>query len=151
MLRVTVITIGKPAAVAQPFVQHYQKMLRGYAQCTLMHLPESTVHGASQAQAVDARAFANAIPKGSQVIALDVEGKTLLTHQFAQALKKFEDQGEHVTFLIGGPDGLAPDFLRGVQRWSLSTLTFPHQLALVVLLEQVYRGLTIVHGKAYHR
>ncbi len=137
--------------MVQPLVQHYQKMLGGFAQCKLVHLPESTVRGVTQAQAADAQAFTKAIPKGSHVIALDVEGKTLLTHQFAQALKKCEDQGEHVVFLIGGPDGFAPDFLQQYQRWSLSSLTFPHQLAVVMLLEQMYRGLTIIHGKAYHR
>jgi 23S rRNA (pseudouridine1915-N3)-methyltransferase len=126
-------------------------MLRGFANCKLIHLPESTVRGVTQARAADAVAFAKVIPKGSQVIALDTEGKTFLTHQFAQALKRFEDQGEHVVFLIGGPDGFAPEFVQQYQSWSLSDLTFPHQLALVVLLEQVYRGLTIVHGKAYHR
>ena len=93
-----------------------------------------------------------AIPAGTRVIALDVEGKPWSTPQLAQQLQQWLQSGQDVALLVGGPEGLAPQcYERAQQRWSLSALTLPHPLVRVVLAEQLYRAWTLIKGHPYHR
>lgn len=86
------------------------------------------------------------------VIALDVKGKALSTEQVAVELAKWQQQGDPVSILVGGPDGLAPACLqRAQQRWSLSALTLPHPIVRVVFAEQLYRAWSINNNHPYHR
>ncbi len=87
------------------------------------------------------------------VIALDRMGKALDSPGLAAGLHKMilEGKGE-VAFLIGGPLGLAPEILqRAEMSLSFSSMTFPHQLMRVILLEQIYRSFKIMHGEPYHK
>jgi 23S rRNA (pseudouridine1915-N3)-methyltransferase len=85
------------------------------------------------------------------LVALDVTGKSLSSEQFAARLERYFTTGKgHVVFAIGGADGLPADVLaRAQDRWSLSPLTFPHRLARLVLVEQLYRAMTILRGEPY--
>jgi|SRR6185295_13957297 23S rRNA (pseudouridine1915-N3)-methyltransferase len=86
------------------------------------------------------------------VVALDVTGKMFSTEQLSGWLRERMRAGRDVTFLIGGPDGLAPDCLkRSDLRWSLSALTLPHALVRIVVAEQLYRALSLLRGHPYHR
>jgi 23S rRNA (pseudouridine1915-N3)-methyltransferase len=92
------------------------------------------------------------IPAGSMVIALDVEGRGWSSEQVAQRLARWRDGGHTVCFVIGGAVGLDPTLVAGAaERWSLGPLTLPHQLARVVVLEQLYRAGTILAGQPYHK
>lgn len=85
---------------------------------------------------------------GNPVIALDERGEDLTSVEFAQLL------GEQASpvFVIGGPDGLAPELLeRSTRRLRLSAMTLTHEMARLLLIEQIYRGLSILRGKPYHR
>jgi 23S rRNA (pseudouridine1915-N3)-methyltransferase len=85
-------------------------------------------------------------------VALDVTGKMFSTEQLSDWLKDRMRDGRDLTFLIGGPDGLAPDCLkRSDLRWSLSPLTLPHALVRIVVAEQLYRALSLLRGHPYHR
>ncbi|HEU5176502.1 MAG TPA: 23S rRNA (pseudouridine(1915)-N(3))-methyltransferase RlmH [Burkholderiales bacterium] len=87
-----------------------------------------------------------ALPKNSHVIALDERGKDLTTQQFAGLLQR------ETVFVIGGPDGLDEKIKReAAMLLRLSSLTLPHALAQVVLLEQIYRAATMLTGHPYHR
>ena len=89
---------------------------------------------------------ADRIPRSARLIALDERGKDLTTAQFS-ALLKLE-----ATFVIGGADGLPEDVKQGAHLLlRLSSLTLPHALAQVVLLEQIYRAATLLTGHPYHR
>ncbi len=89
---------------------------------------------------------AERIPRSARLIALDERGKDLTTAQFS-ALLKLE-----TTFVIGGADGLPEDVKKGAHLLlRLSSLTLPHALAQVVLLEQIYRAATLLIGHPYHR
>ncbi len=89
---------------------------------------------------------ADRIPRSARLIALDERGKDLTTAQFS-ALLKLE-----TTFVIGGADGLPEDVKQGAHLLlRLSSLTLPHALAQVVLLEQIYRAATLLVGHPYHR
>ena len=93
-----------------------------------------------------------AIPKGAQVIALEVTGKAWSTEQLARELDAWRHDGRDVALLVGGPEGLAPEcVVRAEQRWSLSNLTLPHPLVRIVVAEQLYRAWSILHNHPYHR
>jgi len=100
----------------------------------------------------EAQSMSTAIPKSSLVIALDVNGQQWSTEQLAQQIIDWQQQGCDVTFLIGGPDGLAPECIARAQLvWSLSSLTFPHALVRVMVAEQLYRAWSIINDHPYHR
>jgi 23S rRNA (pseudouridine1915-N3)-methyltransferase len=92
------------------------------------------------------------IKSGNRVIALDVRGKMWSTEQLSQNLESWHQEGRNLDLLIGGPDGLANECLQKAEiKWSLSPLTLPHPLVRIVLAEQLYRALTIMHHHPYHR
>lgn len=94
----------------------------------------------------------SAIKSGTRVIALDVQGKLWSTEQLSQNLEGWHQEGRNIDLLIGGPDGLASECLQKAEmKWSLSPLTLPHPLVRIVLAEQLYRALTIMHNHPYHR
>lgn len=93
-----------------------------------------------------------AIPKGDKVIALEVKGKAWRTEQLADQIKQWRMEGDNISLLIGGPDGLSAQCLsRSVSQWSLSALTLPHPLVRIVVAEQLYRAWTIINNHPYHR
>ncbi len=97
------------------------------------------------------RMLAELVPR-QRVIALDVNGRSWSTAQLAGQFHQWMQQGQDVSLLVGGPDGLSLSCLeRAEQRWSLSPLTLPHPLVRVVLAEQLYRAWTIMVGHPYHR
>ena len=92
------------------------------------------------------------IPDGATVVALDERGKVLDSAGFARQLARWREAGRDLAFAIGGADGLDPSVLkRAALTLSLGTMTWPHQLARVMLVEQLYRADTILSGHPYHR
>lgn len=102
--------------------------------------------------AKEAVKIAAAIPKGVRVIALDERGKDQTTQQLATQLANWRQEGIDIAFLIGGADGLDASLKENAQAlWRLSSLTLPHAMARVLLVEQLYRAWTILQGHPYHR
>ena len=92
------------------------------------------------------------LPRDTHVIALDGRGKAWSSEELAAQLASWRMAGRDLAFLIGGPDGHAPDVLtRADQTWSLGPLTLPHMLVRLVLAEQLYRASTLLSGHPYHR
>ena len=92
------------------------------------------------------------IGKTDWVVALEVNGHNWSSEQLAEKLSNWQMNGQDVVFLIGGPEGLAPDCKRRAnQNWSLSNLTMPHPLVRIVFAEALYRAWTIGIGHPYHR
>lgn len=111
-------------------------MPRGYELARILIRP-----GAREAERLRA-----AMPKNSRLVALDERGRDLTTPQFARLI------GEETAFLVGGADGLDPALKRAAAlSVRLSSLTLPHALAQVVLIEQLYRAATLATGHPYHR
>jgi len=93
-----------------------------------------------------------AVPKGSLLVVLDVLGKSVTTMKLSEMLETWLQNGQDVSIIIGGPDGVSDDLLsKASQKISLSALTFPHTLVRVVLLEQIYRSWSILNNHPYHR
>ena len=94
----------------------------------------------------------DALPKESRFIALDIEGESWTSEQLADLTARWDMEGRDVTFVIGDADGLPEAVRTGAERrWSLGPLTLPHELARVVVYEQLYRAYTIRRGEKYHR
>ena len=93
-----------------------------------------------------------AIPKGVRVVALDERGTSLRTTALADRLKEWQLGGGDVALVIGGPDGLDPEFRQAAhERIRLSDLTLPHAMVRVLLIEQLYRAWSINANHPYHR
>lgn len=93
-----------------------------------------------------------AIPKGARVVALDERGTNLRTTALAERLKEWQLGGDDVALVIGGPDGLDPEFRQAAhERVRLSDLTLPHAMVRVLLIEQLYRAWSINANHPYHR
>lgn len=94
----------------------------------------------------------DAIPEGTRLVALSRTGQQWTSPQLAEWTARWEQDARDVTFAIGGADALPARVLEHAERvWSFSQLTFPHELARVVLYEQLYRAYTIRRGEPYHR
>ncbi|MDO9437466.1 23S rRNA (pseudouridine(1915)-N(3))-methyltransferase RlmH [Hydrogenophaga sp.] len=93
-----------------------------------------------------------AIPRGCRVVALDERGTNLTTKALAQQLQQWQLEGDDVALVIGGPDGLEPEFrAKAHQRIRLSDLTLPHAMVRVLLIEQLYRAWSVNANHPYHR
>jgi 23S rRNA (pseudouridine1915-N3)-methyltransferase len=93
-----------------------------------------------------------AVPEGSRLVALTRRGEEWTSGQLAEWAGRWDMEGRDITFAIGGADALPDDVLRKADRlWSLGRLTLPHELARVVVCEQLYRAHTIRRGEPYHR
>ncbi len=110
--------------------------------------------GASTSAATrdEGRRMLAAIGSADYVVALEVTGRRLTTEALAEWYERRRQDGRDLVFLIGGPDGLAPDCVaRANDSLSLSDLTLPHGLARVLLAEQIYRVISLSRGHPYHR
>ena len=93
-----------------------------------------------------------AIPRGARIVVLDERGTALTTQALAQQLRQWQQGGDDVALIIGGPDGLDPAFRDAAhQRVRLSDLTLPHAMVRVLLIEQLYRAWSINANHPYHR
>lgn len=151
-MKTTIYTIEKNSkSDIDPLVKSYQKMALPYGEIELVSIFNKTIAKAQQSDSTQAKkSYTQAfMPYMKGVcIALDVEGELLDTHTFAQMLAPHAQ----INFFIGGSHGFERDFLRQYQKViSLSRLTYAHQIAKVVLVEQIYRGLTINGGHPYHK
>ncbi|MBQ3276182.1 MAG: 23S rRNA (pseudouridine(1915)-N(3))-methyltransferase RlmH [Oscillospiraceae bacterium] len=148
MLRIQLICVGK---LKERFYidacDEYDKRLQRYCALERLELPES---GDLER---DAAAVLGRIPAGSFVVALCVEGKPYSSEELAALLSEQALQGRsRVTFLIGGSDGLSDTVKKAADvRLSMSRMTFPHHLARVMVLEQIYRAFNILGGGKYHK
>ena len=90
-------------------------------------------------------------PPGSRLVALARQGTAWSSEEVARQLERWQQEARPVAVAIGGSRGLPPDLLAAADRWSLGPLTLPHELARVVVVEQLYRACTILRGEPYHK
>jgi 23S rRNA (pseudouridine1915-N3)-methyltransferase len=125
----------------------------GIGPVDVVELRESRSRDAATRITEESNALTNAVPQGAVVVALDLRGENLGSDELADRLRRWQDGGRAgITFLIGGPDGLADELRdRAALRLAFGKLTWPHQLVRIMLLEQLYRAITILSGHPYHR
>lgn len=134
----------------------YLARLKPYAKIELIEISEgnqgSAKPDANKTRTREAESLIKGQPKGSFVIALDETGTNLDSPSFARKLETWSESGQTLVFLIGGSWGLDPALRSQANAIiSLGKQTLPHQLARIVLLEQLYRAETISRGKEYHK
>lgn len=135
-------------------IADYVGRLKHYRALAMVEVPEEKLVPGREGQVMrrEAERILASCPPGPR-IALTERGARVTTVELAAKLAQFEGQGaSHLTFVLGGPQGLDPELVRGAA-WelSLSPLTFPYQLARLVLVEQLYRCETLRRGEPYHK
>lgn len=92
------------------------------------------------------------IARDDIVIALDIHGSAWSTEEFATKLQHWRDANHNISLLIGGPEGLAKQaYEKATLKWSLSKLTLPHPMVRIILVEQIYRAISILNKHPYHK
>jgi len=132
----------------------YVTRIRRYQRLDVAEVKEAkrTDHDARSARDIEGAALLRAIAPETRVVALARSGATLSSTDLANALQEWQLGGRDVALVIGGAHGLADAVLESAALTvSLSALTFPHELARLVLLEQLYRACTILRGEPYHK
>ncbi len=160
MLGVTIVTVGK---IKEKFftdaIDEYAKRLSAYCRFKVVEVKdEKTPDNPTENEKNivldrEAERILQKIPKGAKVISLCVEGKQMTSEKFADLISRSTIEGaSKLVFVIGGSMGLS-DKVKNISdlRLSFSEMTFPHMLMRVILAEQIYRGFTIITGKAYHK
>ena len=154
-MRVRVIAVGtRMPSWVRSACDEYLVRLRGSLAVALTEIEPASrrAGGAPRAVAREGERLLAALLPADHVIALDERGRELTTRELAAWLGSRMQQGEDLAFLIGGPDGLAPEVLaRSNYTLALSRLTLPHALARVLLAEQLYRAHCILANHPYHR
>ena len=160
MQRVTVLCVGK---LKEKFyidaAAEYVKRLQRHCKLELIELPEQRLPDEpspaeiQKALRTEGDAIREKLPKGGAVIALCIEGKPCSSQELSRRMADFGVQGKtQLTFLIGGSVGLDEDLKRRADwRLSMSPMTFPHHMARIMLLEQIYRAYQIADGTKYHK
>ena len=160
MQRITVICVGK---LKEKFyleaAAEYQKRLSRFCRLEVAELPEQRLRDApspgeiEQALAREAEQIRGKLPAGATVVALCIEGELRSSEALAQFLAETGNRGQSaLAFVIGSSNGLHPSLKAAAQlRLSMSPMTFPHHLARIMLLEQLYRGYQILEGGKYHK
>lgn len=160
MLSVDIIAVG---ALKEKFyvdgTAEYIKRCSAYCKLTVRELQDERIPanvseaGAQQIMQKEAKKILDAIPKTCYKVALDVRGKQITSEGLAGYISKLTAEGRsHIVFIIGGSLGLHSSVSEVCDAAiSLSNMTFTHQLARMVLAEQLYRAFTIINNKPYHR
>jgi 23S rRNA (pseudouridine1915-N3)-methyltransferase len=139
-MRYRVVAVGRVRnAALRAACDDYLERLRHYARV-------------EEREVKDEARVLEGVPEGSRLVALSRSGEEWTSQQLAEWTARWEIDGRDVALAIGGADALPEPVLRQAERvWSLSRLTLPHELARVVLYEQLYRAYTIRRGEPYHR
>jgi 23S rRNA (pseudouridine1915-N3)-methyltransferase len=142
-MKIHIITVGEPKLdYAKSGWHEYLKRLKHYHTVSVTHIADK--HNQPK-YLLDAAAR-------SYKVALTIEGTQLSSPELANFLQAHMLESKEISFIIGGPDGLQPEVLAKCDvQLSFSRLTFPHDLAMVILLEALYRASTIAAGQPYHR
>lgn len=154
MIYVVAMGDKMPAWVQVGFQEYQKRLLKGY-QLTLIEIPLKKRAQAGEIprlMAQEGELMLAKIPPQAFVVTLEIKAPMWSTEQFSEQLTHWQAHGQAIYFLIGGPEGLAPQCLaRANARWSLSPLTLPHPVVRLVLVEQIYRAYTLSTGHPYHK
>lgn len=160
MIKIRIIALSKlKEKYLAEAVAEYTKRLSAYCELDIIEItPEKlsdkpSLSEIERALECEADLIIKKIPDGAQIISLCVEGKMLSSEEFSQHIEKQAIRGESkLCFLIGSSYGLSPRIKQiSSLKLSFSKMTFPHQLARVILLEQIYRSFKISQGGTYHK
>lgn len=154
-MRFVIAVVGKPrdAALARA-IDDYETRAARYWPLVVQEVREEPGRSAAAdlVREREGKRLAATIPDGAKVIACDEQGETMTSQAFATWLQQLRERARDVAFVIGGAGGLSTSLRgRAVGKLALAAWTLPHELARLVLAEQLYRAGTIVRGEPYHK
>ena len=159
-MRLVILAIGRVKAgpdreLADRYCERAAKAGRalGFKSVDIIELGESRAQRASDRIAEEGAALTKHLTGDAAIVALDETGQAVTSESFAAQLGRWRDGGrETAFFIIGGADGLAPEIRKRADlTLAFGKVTWPHQLVRIMLLEQLYRAVTILSGHPYHR
>jgi 23S rRNA (pseudouridine1915-N3)-methyltransferase len=153
-VRVRLLAVGKDrSGLYAPAVAEYAARLSRQLRFELVELPEARKHaGTPRAREEEGEAILARLDPRDHVVALDERGREYTSVELARRLEAWLGAGKDLALVMGGADGLAPAVLeRAAEKLALSRFTLAHRLARLVLVEQLYRAMTIVRGEPYHK
>ncbi|MBE6827081.1 MAG: 23S rRNA (pseudouridine(1915)-N(3))-methyltransferase RlmH [Ruminococcaceae bacterium] len=160
MINITVIALGKlKEKYMQDFSAEYVKRLSAYCNLNIVELTPKALPDSPSAAEIEAalknegEMIKKKIPSGAYVFSMCIEGRQMPSEAFSQNLSKLSVQGKSsVVFILGSSFGLSEEIKKLSDfKFSMSEMTFPHQMARVMLLEQLYRAFQIQSGGKYHK
>ncbi len=159
MINVTVIAVGKlKESYLRDGCNEYIKRLGAYSKINIVEIDEEKICDNPSQNQIDSvikkegERIIKKIPKNSAVIPLCIEGKEYSSPEFSSLIEKISLENSSICFVIGGSFGLSEDVKKlGNIKLSFGKMTLPHQLARMVLLEQVYRAFSISNNSKYHK
>jgi len=156
---INLITVGSlKSSFLEPGIQEFKKRLSRYCNLNIIEISDETVpknysdKDIEALQALEGERIIKKIPERTYIFALDVNGKPMTSTGFAKSLNNLQVRGySSFSFIIGGATGLS-DFViqKADYRFSLSHMTFTHQMIRLILLEQIYRAFKINNNEPYH-
>jgi 23S rRNA (pseudouridine1915-N3)-methyltransferase len=152
-MELRILAVGKLRPALREAADDYLHRLRRYAEVAEVEVREAgTARTAAEGRRQEGGRLRERLPEGSHLVALDREGRGWSSEELAAQLHRWRLASRPVTLIIGGSHGLEPGLVADAdQRWSLGPITLPHQLARVVVAEQLYRAWTILRGEPYHK
>ena len=155
-MKVRLLVIGtRPDDWVRDAVNLYLARLPAHLKPALVEIPLSLRSSGGDpaiAKVKEGQRILHRLKPGDFVVALDERGKPWSSTDLAREVERWQNHEPSVALVIGGPEGLAEEVRRRAnQTWSLSAMTFPHGLARVIVVEQLYRAWTILQGHPYHK
>ena len=159
MLKITLITVG---ALKEKYFseasKEYEKRLGAFCSLNVVELEQTKLPSEPSSAEIaialkkEAEKIEKALPKGAAVIPLCIEGKEIDSEALSQKITELEFSYSHLCFIIGGSFGIDESIKQKANmKLSMSKMTFPHRLARIMLLEQLYRAFKITQGSTYHK
>lgn len=143
-----------PTWILDAATEYLKRINHGKYLCKIIEIkPERcTNKSAAEVMSGDAKKIMLHIPRDSYIVALDERGKNFTSVEFANFIEHTAVSLRHIAFIIGGADGIAPELKAKCHlHLSLSKMVFPHMLVRIILLEQIYRAISILENHPYHR
>jgi 23S rRNA (pseudouridine1915-N3)-methyltransferase len=152
-MRFRIVWTGKTRdARLRALIDDYAERLSHFVRCEVIELRDP---GRVDKTGIDkeTKRISDALRPGATTVLLDPDGSQWTSQQLADQVRSWESSGiKEVAFVVGGPHGVTREFAAGAdKRWSLSRLTLTHEMARVLLFEQLYRAYTIIHGLPYQK
>ena len=152
-MEITLLAVGRLRPAFRAACDDYARRIGRHTRFAEVEVREASraptvaVQRTEEAERLKAR-----VPSGATLVCLARDGTGWTSEELARRLGRWRDSARPLAFAIGGSSGLADSFLSSAaERWSLGPPTLPHELARVVVMEQLYRGFTILRGEPYHK
>jgi len=154
-MRINLITIGKKMPNwINLGIEHYQKQLPSYFNFKITSLDSQSRKSSSaeNSKNLESKLLLEAASESTLLIAFDELGKQQTSKQISKSIESWQLEGESVALIIGGADGLSSEIKQKChQLWGLSNLTMTHSMARLIVVEQIYRGYSLLNNHPYHR